>query len=89
MTAQEWITAAHESDWPSPAAIAADLAALAGVSGDESIDIWPFLECPCCGRPMIDSCYAPFTECECGPEAFSVLVHGTRYCSECASELAF
>ena len=89
MTQQEFISRLNEWDEYSTDAQALidDVLELAGADGNTSADEWPLIECPCCGRAIVLSCYAGFTSEEYDPSVYSVLVRGTDYCAECASEM--
>ena len=67
----------------------ANLCDLAGVINEtESDDVYPVVECSCCGNVVARSCYSAFTDTPWPSEAFSVLVRGSEYCVECAGELS-
>lgn len=88
MTSQEWYDAAESEQWYDVQSVYSDLCELAGVDGEVSSDARPFVECPCCGRPVIASCYAGLISIQLPPEVFSVYRYGVEYCSECAGELS-
>jgi hypothetical protein len=51
-------------------------------------DLPPYVECPVCGREVINSVYAPFTDLELDDDMFSMCRNGGEYCLECALELS-
>ena len=87
MTSSEWLSAAESELSTDARTVYTDLCELADVDGEVSADVWPFVECPCCGRPIIASCYAGFLSVDLPPEVFSVFARGVEYCAECAGEL--
>lgn len=53
----EWIAKVHKEDWGGVDILVMHLDDVAGVDGDDSDDVWPYVQCSGCGKPYINLAY--------------------------------